>query len=261
MEASAQANRIIRTQRPVLLIEPEDRLRDLFAFALRNAGFTTLASATLSHALGLLEDTHWDFVVLDLRQPEMERVGRISAKLSRLLGQQAGSVTDMRIAAALHDIGEVAVPNQILCKLGRLLPEEFETVKRHVAVGARILSAPNLPVFRLAREIALHHHERWDGCGYPRGLRREKIPLAARIVAVADTWEALTHPRPYRAAYHPEAARSILQGQRGRQFDPHIVDSFFQLLPGLPETIPSRKEYRSTRSDARRRILLYQRRS
>ena len=131
----------------------------------------------------------------------------------------------------LHDIGKVGVPDEILLKPGRLTPEEFEVMKQHAAIGGRTLDAalrahPRAEYLRLARDIAWSHHERYDGTGYPRGLAGEEIPLAGRIVAVADVYDALTVKRVYKPAFSHEEAKAIIVEGRGTQFDPAIVDVF-----------------------------------
>lgn len=158
------------------------------------------------------------------------RVGRISALIARELGLPAGSVKLIERAAPLHDIGKIAVPDRILLKPGRLTPEEYEVMKAHTVVGARILSGSRFDILRLAEQVALYHHERWDGQGYPHGLSRDRIPLPGRVVAVADVFDALTHVRPYKPAWPWEEAVAEVEAQRGRQFDPEIVDAFLNLV-------------------------------
>jgi response regulator RpfG family c-di-GMP phosphodiesterase len=139
-------------------------------------------------------------------------------------------VEDLVLSSVLHDIGKVGVPDSVLLKPGRLTEEEFEAVKAHSLVGGDALDAVEKRMdgrsfFTLGKQIAYCHHERWDGKGYPRGLSGDAIPLSARIVAVADTYDAITSDRVYRAALpHEEAMRRILKG-RGTQFDPGVVDA------------------------------------
>lgn len=157
------------------------------------------------------------------------RVARISALVGRELGLSSGSVKLLERAAPLHDIGKIAVPDQILLKPGPLTPEEFEVVKAHTVIGARILSGSRFDILRLAEQIALSHHERWDGNGYPQGLSRDRIPMPGRVVAVADVFDALTHARPYKPAWSWDEAVAEIESQRGRQFDPRVVDAFLNL--------------------------------
>jgi putative two-component system response regulator len=158
-----------------------------------------------------------------------ERVGRLSGKLAAALGLDDSQVDLIRRAAPLHDVGKIGIPDQILLKPGKLTDEEFEVIKGHTTIGARILSGSHFPLLQLAEEIALTHHERWDGKGYSPGLAGEDIPISARILAVADTYDAMTHDRPYRSALPAEAAREEIAREGGRQFDPKVVDAFMSL--------------------------------
>ena len=135
----------------------------------------------------------------------------------------------IRRAAPLHDVGKIGIPDSILLKLGKLTAAEFELVKTHTAIGARILSGSRFALLRLAEEIAFSHHERWDGSGYA-GLAGDPIPLAGRIVAVADVFDALTQKRPYKPAWPVDEAIAEIERQRGRQFDPSIVDAFLRVI-------------------------------
>jgi putative two-component system response regulator len=166
----------------------------------------------------------------DATHEHTRRVGEISARLARRLGLAEEICDLIRRAAPLHDLGKIAVPDSILLKFERLSVEEFEVVKSHTAVGARILSGSGHPLLRLAEEIALTHHEHWDGGGYSPGLKGEQIPIVSRIVAVADVFDALTHERPYKAAWPVREARAEIERQKGRQFDPRVVDAFLELL-------------------------------
>jgi putative two-component system response regulator len=158
-----------------------------------------------------------------------QRVGRAAALLAQGLGIGPVEVELIRRAAPLHDIGKIGIPDAVLLKGGRLSPEEFEVMKTHTLIGADILSGSNLPLLATGREIALSHHEHWDGSGYPAGLAGEAIPLSARAVAVADVFDALTHPRPYKAAWTVEAALDEIGREAGRQFDPEMARVFTTL--------------------------------
>ncbi|HEY3885693.1 MAG TPA: HD domain-containing phosphohydrolase [Vicinamibacterales bacterium] len=158
-----------------------------------------------------------------------QRVGQMSALLAKELNLSESQVALIRRAAPLHDIGKIGVPDSILLKLGRLTEEEFAIVKTHTVIGARILSGGTFPLLRLAEEIALSHHERWNGEGYA-GLRGGDIPLAGRIVAVADVFDALTQQRPYKPAWTVAQAVAEIDAQRGRQFDPDAVDAFLRVI-------------------------------
>ncbi|RYB01822.1 HD-GYP domain-containing protein [Lichenibacterium ramalinae] len=165
------------------------------------------------------------------------RVARYSRMIAEELGLPAEDCRNLYLAAPLHDIGKVAVPDQVLLKPGRLTAEETMVVRMHAAVGERILGDSASDLIRLAAEIAGYHHERWDGAGYPRGLAGEAIPLSARIVAVADVFDAMTTERPYKSALPVGAALAYLSAERSRHFEPRCVDAFLsayaRLHPGL----------------------------
>ncbi len=129
-------------------------------------------------------------------------------------------------AAPMHDVGKVGIPDHILLKPGRLDPAEFEIMKQHAAKGHQILDGSSSPLLQMAATIALSHHEKYDGTGYPQGLAGEAIPLVGRIVAVADVFDALTSARPYKPAWGIDQAVSFMRGQRGLHFDPQCVDVF-----------------------------------
>jgi putative two-component system response regulator len=156
------------------------------------------------------------------------RVGQMSSLLAKQLSLPDSQVSLIARAAPLHDVGKIGVPDTILLKMGKLTPEEFQIVKTHTVIGARILSGGKFPLLRLAEEIAFSHHERWDGDGYA-GIRGVDIPLAGRIVAVADVFDALTQQRPYKPAWPVAEAIAEISCQRGRQFDPGVVDAFLRV--------------------------------
>ncbi len=158
------------------------------------------------------------------------RVGRLTAMIARGLGQPPDQVEVLRLAAALHDVGKIGVPDRVLMKPGKLNGEEFEIVKSHASIGGAILSGSKSSILQVAREIALSHHERWDGTGYPLGLHGDQIPLSGRIVAVADVFDALTHDRPYKKAWSLEDAILEIRRQSGRDFDPRVVAAFLSMI-------------------------------
>jgi PAS domain S-box-containing protein len=159
------------------------------------------------------------------------RVGNTAALLARKLGLPEVVAATLRQAAQLHDVGKLGISDTILLKPGKLTAAEFAIVQRHAIDGAKILSGSRSDVLQLAEEIALGHHERWDGTGYPHQLEREHIPLAARIVAVADVFDALTHSRPYKQAWPVERAAAEIRNGSGTHFDPAIVEAFNTLNP------------------------------
>ncbi len=158
-----------------------------------------------------------------------ERVGRTASRIAKRLSFSQEDVDLIRRAAPLHDIGKVGIPDAILLKSGALTPEEFEAMKEHVKIGAKILVQGRFPVLHVARTIALSHHERWDGTGYPFGLEGEAIPLVGRITAVADVFDALTHVRPYKQAWPVKDAVDEIERSAGKHFDPKVVEAFMEL--------------------------------
>ena len=170
---------------------------------------------------------------VDLRDNETfahtQRVGEMSATLAQLVGLESHECELLRRAAPLHDIGKIGISDAVLLKPGRLTDEEFEHVRTHTTIGADLLSGSHIPVVELARVVALAHHERWDGTGYPHKLAGEAIPLSARIVAVADVFDALSHERPYKHAWPVEQVIEEFVTQRGRHFDPNVVDALLHL--------------------------------
>jgi putative two-component system response regulator len=158
-----------------------------------------------------------------------KRVGHTAALLAAAIELPAHTVELIRIAAPLHDVGKIAIPDEILLKPGRLTDEEQATMRTHVEIGADILSDGESDELQLAHGIALYHHERWEGNGYGKGLAGAEIPIAARLTAVADNFDALTHKRPYKDAWPLDQAVAEITAQSGRSFDPDIVNAFIQL--------------------------------
>ncbi len=158
------------------------------------------------------------------------RVGLISRRVALELGLPVDEAELISRAAPLHDIGKIGIPDGILLKPGKLTQKEIDVMRTHTLIGQRILSGSNVPVLQVAATIALTHHERWDGCGYPEGLSRESIPLSGRIIAVVDVFDALTHDRPYKKAWPLEAAMEQILSSSETQFDPAIVDAFQRVV-------------------------------
>ena len=182
----------------------------------------------------------------DATSKHTERVGVTAAAIAKQLGLGEQEVKLLREAAPLHDVGKLAIPDSILLKAGPLASDEYEVMKTHAALGSGLLSGTRSPVLEMGSVIAGSHHERWDGTGYPSGLANETIPLAGRVVAVADVFDALTHDRPYKHAW--SAARAIAEIERssGSQFDPRVVDAFLTLHDSAPTT-PARGPTRTRR--------------
>ena len=162
----------------------------------------------------------------------IERIGRFSTLLSEQIGMDEEFSARMVHAAPLHDVGKVAIPDAILLKPGRLTSEERAIVETHAEEGHRLLKGSSSAILDLAATIALSHHEKWDGSGYPRGLKGETIPIEGRIVAIADVFDALTSDRVYRKAYPVEEAVAMMRGERGLHFDPVLLDAFLEVLAG-----------------------------
>ncbi|MBV9864614.1 MAG: response regulator [Abitibacteriaceae bacterium] len=158
-----------------------------------------------------------------------KRVGITSARIAQCLDLTTQQVTLIEQTAPLHDVGKIGVPDAILLKPGKLTEAEFATMKNHTVIGSQMLAGSDSPWLQLAEQIALSHHERWDGSGYPLGLQSEAVPLVGRIVAVADVFDALTHDRPYKKAWLVAAAVTEIERQSGQQFDPQVVNAFMQL--------------------------------
>jgi putative two-component system response regulator len=158
-----------------------------------------------------------------------KRVGRTAALLARQLGLAADTIEHLRLAAPLHDVGKIGIPDAVWLRPGKLADHEREMLEEHTTIGARILAGSRSPILRLAEQIARTHHERWDGTGYPQGLAGDAIPLAGRITAVADVFDVLAHPRPHKKAWPLDQAVQEIVDQSGRQFDPEVVSAFRRL--------------------------------
>ncbi len=167
----------------------------------------------------------------DQAPKHVNRISRYAALLARAIDAQADWVEDLALAAPLHDLGLVGVPDFFLRKPGPLTREERRGMQEHVGIGARILSGTTSDVMALAREVVLSHHERWDGTGYPGALRGEDIPLCGRIVALCDAWDAVSTDRIYRKAMSFDAAVAEIKAGAGRHFDPALVAAFIERLP------------------------------
>jgi hypothetical protein len=163
----------------------------------------------------------------DDNSPEhTQRVAALAARMARHMGEDDRTVWLVRHAAPLHDLGKIGIPDSILLKPGRLEPEEFEVVKTHAVLGARVLADSDSELLAMAEQIARSHHERWDGAGYPDGLAGAAIPLGARLVGVADVFDVLVHERPYKEAWTVEDAAQEIRSGAGTQFDPEVVAAF-----------------------------------
>ncbi len=156
------------------------------------------------------------------------RIGRYCHLLARKIDLSPQFVDDIYYASPMHDIGKIGIPDKILLKPGKLTPDEFDVIKTHTRIGARLLSESKSRILQLAMEIALNHHEKFDGTGYPNGLKGQDIPVSGRICAIVDTFDALTSRRPYKVPYPFDVTRDIMAKERGKQFDPDILDAFLE---------------------------------
>ena len=161
-----------------------------------------------------------------------QRVGDLAARLARHLGHEDRTVWLVRQVAPLHDLGKIAVPDNVLLKPGKLTREEFEVVKTHAVLGARVLAGGESDLLRAAERVTRSHHERWDGTGYPDGLAGNDIPLEGRLVHVADVFDVLVHERPYKESWTVDAAAEEIRHGAGLQFDPEVVRAFEELGAG-----------------------------
>ncbi len=178
-----------------------------------------------------------------------ERVGVSAGEIATRLGLGSEQIKLLGEAAPLHDVGKLAIPDHILLKPGKLTAYEWEVMKTHTSLGARLLSGSSSPVLQMAAVIAENHHEWWDGTGYPNGLAGEAIPLVGRVVAVADVFDALTHVRPYKSAWPVEEAIAEIRRVAGSHLDPRVVDAFLAMhedAPASPESDTSKRRARPT---------------
>lgn len=174
------------------------------------------------------------------------RIGHLAEALALALGESKDMARELRLAAPMHDIGKIGVPDQVLKKPGGYTADERAVMNQHPVIGAQILGRSRIRLFQLAAEVAMTHHERWDGTGYPLGLAGDAIPLSGRIVAVVDFFDALTMDRCYRPAFSDDVALKMLAEQRGQAFDPRIVDC---MLEHADQLIAVREEINSNPPD------------
>ena len=151
------------------------------------------------------------------------RMGRSSGLIAQKLGLPPEQVKNIEYASPMHDVGKIGIPDSILMKPGKLTDDEFEIMKTHTTIGAKLLGRSKAEILRVGEQIALYHHERWDGKGYPHGLSGEDIPIVGRIVCITDVFDALISKRPYKDPYPVEVALDIIKQESGRHFDPTMV--------------------------------------
>jgi putative two-component system response regulator len=160
----------------------------------------------------------------------IRRTGLFSEVLAKAAGWSDAEAAVIRQAAPMHDVGKIGIPDAILRKPAKLTPAEYEVMKTHTLIGAEMLAGSEEPMLKMAREIALNHHERWDGQGYPHGLRGQAIPESARILAIVDMYDALMHDRVYRPAMSEDDVLAIMRQNAGTHFDPLLLTCFFTQL-------------------------------
>lgn len=208
---------------------------------------------SMTGTIGKLERAHHQALLSLTRAAEFKdgdtgehilRIGVLSQHLGLLLGLDKSFCSMLRFAAPMHDVGKIGVPDSILQKPGALSSDEWQEMKRHPEYGARILGGSGVALFDLAAEIALHHHEKFDGSGYPRGLRGKDIPISGRLVALIDFFDALTMKRCYRDALPDQEALGMVEEQSGQHFDPEIAAIF---LKHADEFVALREEINSGR--------------
>lgn len=161
------------------------------------------------------------------------RMSHVSGRIALEMGMDAGFAEQLVHAAPMHDIGKIGIPDQVLLKPGKLDEEELATMRTHPQLGADILDKSTSPLIKLAYTVALYHHEKWDGTGYPYGLKGEDIPIEARIVAIADVFDALLSKRPYKEAWPIDKVVEEIKSQSNRHFDPAVVEALLNCLPDL----------------------------
>ncbi|MEI7025934.1 HD-GYP domain-containing protein [Paenibacillus sp. y28] len=173
----------------------------------------------------------------EYRDPEssghIERIGRFCMEMAFAAGMEPEDARRIYYASSLHDVGKIGIPDRILLKPGPLTAKEWNIMKTHTTIGAQILSGSTSRMIQMAEQIALTHHEKWDGSGYPFGLSGQHIPLTGRLTAICDVYDALTSERPYKRAWSEEEALREMARGRESHFDPELLDLFFDLYPRL----------------------------
>lgn len=184
----------------------------------------------------------------------IERMARTAQLLARAAGLSEAESELVLMAAPMHDVGKIGIPDRILLKPTPLTPDEWRVMRMHPGIGAGIIGKHDAPILKIARRIALTHHEKWDGTGYPRGLKGEEIPLVGRIVALADVFDALTSERPFKPAWPVDNAVTYIREQTGRHFDPRLAGLFLELMPEILKIRVEHPEKPSMLFDVRSRM-------
>lgn len=231
--------------KPFFIEELKARVYNMLKLKERDEFLNTsldVMESNLLEKLQMLEHTQLEIIIRlgkasEFRDDEtgrhIERISDYVNLIAEEIGMNHEQSMMMRYAAPMHDVGKIGIPDGVLLKPGKLTNDEFEIIKLHTVIGGKILGGTTLPLLELAREIALTHHERWDGNGYPLRLKEKDIPISGRIVAITDVFDALTSDRIYKAAWPIERALDYIKEQRGKQFDPDVVDAFFRVVDSI----------------------------
>ena len=173
------------------------------------------------------------------------RMSYYSKLIGSAIGMEKEACENLFNASPMHDLGKIGIPDHILLKPGKLDGDEWTLMKKHAEYGSRIIGEQDSEILQMAGTIAITHHEKWDGSGYPNGLKGEEIPLVGRICAIADVFDALTTERPYKKAWSVEDAVELISNEKGKHFDPELSDTFLSIIPDVLEI---KKQYAETQS-------------
>jgi response regulator RpfG family c-di-GMP phosphodiesterase len=215
---------------------PFDRAREPLVLSLASQAAVSVRNAQLTEDL---KDAQYDTifrlsVAAEYRDADtaqhIHRMSRYSGTIARARGLPAEDVDLLVHASPMHDVGKLGIPDAVLQKPGKLTPEEYQVMQKHTVIGGKILTRARSPILQSSEVIALSHHEKWDGTGYPGGIKGEAIPLPGRIAAIADVFDALTSKRCYKPPFSNDEAVGIIRQGAGKQFDPALVDTFTRVL-------------------------------
>lgn len=220
------------------LVELEAANRQLKKFgADLNQTFQELKTANEAIQNAYLDTIHRLVLAAEYKDEDtgdhIVRMSRYSCLIAEKSGLSSKDVDHILFASPMHDIGKIGIPDSILLKTGKLTKEEFDFMKTHTTIGAKILANSKAEILQVSQQIAASHHEKWDGTGYPQGLKGNNIPIFGRIVAISDVFDALTSRRPYKDPYPVDVAVSIIEKESGHHFDPELVDVFVENLGSI----------------------------
>lgn len=217
--------------------------QDIFDFELINLFLTNYSVALDNYILSnMISSTQKEIIItlgevvekhFDETSGHVKRISEMMYKMALHMNFSYSECEVLKVASTMHDIGKIAIPDNILKKPGKLTPEEFEIIKEHALIGYKILSKSDLEILKIAAEIALHHHEKWDGSGYPNGLAGQGIPLNSRMLAIIDVFDAMTHKRIYKDAASIQDTLAYMKSQKGTHFDPKLLDTFINYLDDI----------------------------